>query len=106
MADAAAPQLVVLGCFDFHPDDAAAAAALMRAMTEATLREPGCAHYAFSADLAVPGRFHLSELWLDAPALDAHALTAHMAAFRAGLARLRVQSRSVTRYAVSAPSEL
>ncbi len=93
--------IIVLGQFDVAPADVPQAAQLMRAMTEATVREPGCLHYAFATDLLDPNRFQLSELWRDAAALEDHAQTPHMAAFREGLGRLRVSRRMVTRYAAS-----
>lgn len=91
-------QIVIIGRFDLHPDDAPAAAQLMQSMMNETVREQGCHHYAFSSDLATPHRFQLSELWENSEALDAHFRTAHMATFRAGMATLRVQLRTVIRY--------
>jgi quinol monooxygenase YgiN len=98
--------VIVLGQFDVDPADVSQAAALMRAMPAATVREPGCLHYAFAADLLDPNRFQLSELWRDAASLEAHAQTPHMADFRAGLARLRVRERRVRRYAAGEAGEL
>lgn len=98
--------LIVLGHFDFEPADVPLAADLMRAMTAATVRESGCLHYAFAADLLDPNRFQLSELWRDAASLDAHGQTPHMAVFRAGLTQLRVRSRAVRRYAATEAGEL
>ena len=98
--------VIVLGQYQFHPDDVEPAAALLRAMTEATLREPGCVHYAFGADVRTPHLFQLSELWQDDAALQAHFATPHMAAFRSGLAKLRVERRSVRKFEVSGGGEL
>ena len=39
----------------------------------ATLAEAGCLEYAFSADLAEPGRVRLFEIWESAEHLAAHA---------------------------------
>ena len=94
-------KIVIVGQFDIHPDDAAAAADLMKTMMIETNKERGCQHYAYSRDLTNPNRFQLSELWEDEPALAAHFQTHHMAAYRAGMKELRVVQRSVKRYDVS-----
>lgn len=90
--------IAIIGQFDVHPEDATAVGNLMRTMMIETQKEHGCLHYAFSADLATPNRFQLSELWESDDALAAHFRTAHMATFRAGLAQLRVHDRTVRRY--------
>lgn len=95
------PQIVIVGQFDIHPEDAPAAAELMRVMMNETMKEHGCHHYAYSRDLATPHRFQLSELWEDGPALEAHFRTNHMAAYRAGMSALRVETRTVSRYEVT-----
>lgn len=99
-------QIAVIGHFDFHLEDVERAAELMREVTRATVQEEGCEHYAFSRDLLNPKRFQLSELWTSLAHLDAHVQTPHIAAFRAGLAALRVEQRIVKRYPVEAPSGL
>ena len=91
-------QIVIVGQFDLEPDDAAAAAELMRVMMNATILEQGCLHYAYSRDLSEPNRFQLSELWENDASLSAHFLTDHMATYRAGMSKLRVRSRTVRRY--------
>lgn len=91
-------QIVIIGQFDLHADDVPVAAQLMQAMMNETVKEPGCHHYAFSRDLDKPFRFQLSELWEDSSALDSHFATDHMVTFRAGMSKLRVEKRTVTRY--------
>lgn len=78
----------------------------MRVMMNETIKESGCHHYAYSRDLSTPNRFQLSELWEDEGALDAHFRTDHMATYRAGMAKLRVQRRTVTRYDVTSAKNL
>jgi quinol monooxygenase YgiN len=90
--------IVVIGQFDIRPEDAPAAAELMRVMMNETIREPGCHHYAYSRDLSTPDRFQLSELWENDDALAAHFRSDHMATYRAGMSKLRVQRRTVKRY--------
>lgn len=90
--------IVILGQFDLHPDDASSAAELMTAMMNATIQEQGCLHYAYAQDLASPHRFQLSELWESDQALAAHFKAEHMATYRAGMSKLRVERRNVKRY--------
>lgn len=109
MADAiefSMSMIVVLGQFDLHPEDAEAAADLMRVMMNETVREQGCRHYAFSRDLSAPNRFQLSELWNDEDSLAAHFRADHMTTYRAGMNKLRVEKRTVTRYDVTKASDL
>lgn len=90
--------IVIVGQFDLHPEDAEAAEELMRVMMNETIKEAGCQHYAYSRDLSTPNRFQLSELWENDDALAAHFSTDHMATYRAGMSKLRVQKRTVNRY--------
>jgi quinol monooxygenase YgiN len=91
-------QIVILGQFDVHPEDAGAAEELMRIMMNETIKERGCQHYAYSRDLSTPNRFQLSELWDNDEALEAHFKTEHMATYRAGMRELRVLKRTVRRF--------
>ncbi len=70
----------------------------MLTMMNETAKEQGCLHYAFSRDLSAPHRFQLSELWDNNDSLAAHFRAGHMAVYRAGMSKLRVQSRIVRRY--------
>ena len=99
-------RIVIMGQFDLHPEDVVAAAELMRVMMNETVQEQGCHHYAYSHDLSTPNRFQLSELWEDEATLAAHFRTDHMATYRAGMSKLRVQRRTVTRYGVTNAQEL
>src|ERR1700690_496293 len=98
--------IAIIGQFDVHAEDASRVGDLMRTMMNETQKEQGCFHYAFSTDLSAPNRFHLSELWESNEALAAHFRTEHMMKFRAGLASLRIQGRTVKRYDASNPAEL
>jgi quinol monooxygenase YgiN len=95
------PQIAIIGQFDLHPEDADAAAELMRVMMTETQKENGCHHYAYSRDLATGARFQLSERWEDEAALAAHFQAAHMATYRAGMRQLRVFKRTVQRFDIS-----
>jgi quinol monooxygenase YgiN len=99
-------QIVIIGQLDLHPDDASAAAELMTVMMNETVKENGCHHYAYSRDLSTPHRFQLSELWEDDEALAGHFRAAHMATYRAGMSKLRVERRTVRRYDVTNVKDL
>lgn len=75
-------------------------------MMNETIKERGCQHYAYSRDLATPHRFQLSELWENDEALAAHFRAEHMATYRAGMSKLRVQKRAVQRYDASNVQDL
>src|SRR5580698_5506289 len=94
----ACKMIIVLGQFEFHPDDFAAVKALAAALMQETVKEDGCIKYAFAADLAHPNRLQLSECWRDDAALAAHLLTPHIHAYREKLKAIRVVSRVVKRY--------
>ena len=79
---------------------------MMRVMMNETIKEQGCHHYAYARDLSHPDRFQLSELWEDDDALTAHFGAAHMATYRAGMSKLRVQKRTVKRYHATSPKDL
>ena len=98
--------IVIVGQFDLHPEDASAAAELMRVMMEETIKEPGCQHYAYSRDLSTPDSFQVSELWENEAALEAHFRADHMAVYRVGMSKLRVQRRTVKRYDATSMREL
>ena len=51
--------IVVLGEFDFHPDDFQAAKALAAVVMSETVKEDGCIQYAFAADLVHSNRLTL-----------------------------------------------
>ncbi len=98
--------IVIIGQFDIHPDDAAAAGELMRTMMNATVKEQGCHHYAYARNLETPNRFQLSELWENDESLAAHFRAEHMATYKAGMSKLRVQMRTVRRYDATNPKDL
>lgn len=98
--------IAILGQFDIHPEDAPSAAELMLVMMNATVKENGCRHYAYSRDLSSPNRFQLSELWEDEDALAEHFRAEHMATYRAGMRQLRVEKRTVRRFDVTNSKDL
>ncbi len=57
----------------------------LAAVVCATRGEPGCLEYAAHVSAEDPHRVLFYERWQDQAALDAHNLTAHLAAFRAAV---------------------
>lgn len=98
--------IVVLGEFDFHPDDFQAAKGLAAVVMSETLKEDGCMQYAFASDLVHSNRLTLGECWRDDAALNAHFLTPHIQAFRDGLKGLRMVRRAVQRHDVTGTRDL
>jgi quinol monooxygenase YgiN len=93
--------LIIAGRFRIDPAKRDAAVAAANEMMAATLKEPGCHAYAFSADLGDPARFHLFERWESQAALEAHFATPHMARFQAALGGFGVHDFEVQKYAIS-----
>jgi quinol monooxygenase YgiN len=93
--------LIVAGEIEIDPAKREEAIAAAREMMAATRREPGCISYAFSADLADPGRFRIFEEWQSQAALDAHFTAPHMAAFSAKLGGLGVRAMRIHKYEIA-----
>lgn len=87
--------LVVTGIIEVNPDNIGPAQVATIKMMEETRKENGCRVYEFSQQVEAPHRFRVYEEWDDRPSLDAHAKTAHMAAFREALGEIGVLSRTI-----------
>ena len=64
--------IIVAGWIDFAEGDAAPYLEMRQAAIEATLEEPGCVEYTFTADPVKTGRVHLFERWETQHDLDVH----------------------------------
>lgn len=64
--------IVVAGEVDFPSQHRDAALAGARALIDMALAEPGCRHYAWTADPHMAGRAHVFEEWDSAADLQAH----------------------------------
>lgn len=98
--------IIVTGTIDLDPakrDDFIAAAEACMAATRA---EEGNEAYVFSADLADPGRFYVTELWASQEAMDTHLATEHLAAFMGAMGGLGVTGASLTKWDGATPSTL
>lgn len=65
-------KIVIAGEVDFPPENREAALSGAKALIDLALEEPGCRHYAWTADPHLPGRVHVFEEWDSAPELQAH----------------------------------
>jgi quinol monooxygenase YgiN len=70
--------IIVTGEIRVPAERMAEARAHMRAVLEATRREPGCRLYAFGEDVLDPGLIRIVERWDDWASLDAHGKTEHI----------------------------
>jgi quinol monooxygenase YgiN len=97
--------ILVTGHIDVDPAQRDAFIAACQTVQAATREEAGCEHYAFSADLDDPGRFHVSERWADDEAMNGHMASPHMAAFMGALGGL-VTGASLTKWTGATGSKL
>ena len=97
--------ILVTGIIDVDPDQREAFIAAAQAAMEPTRAEDGCEHYAFSADLDDPGRFHVSERWASEEAMTAHMASPHLAAFMGAMGGL-VRGASLTKWEGATGSKL
>ena len=71
------------------------------AMETESRKEPGCHTYAFSIDVSDPTMVRITERWESEADLEAHFTLPHMAAFRAALGQLDIQSMDAHAYEVA-----
>lgn len=90
--------VIVTGVFDLDPARRERAIAVFTDMMERTRVEEGCEHYAFSADLSDPGRFHLIEQWSSLAANEAHVQTPHFPTFLEHLGDLGITGVTITQW--------
>lgn len=98
--------IAVMADLVFPPASESQAAAALAALAIATRAEPGCRRYVVGRDVSRPGRFHLSELWDDLPALAAHFRTPHMAAFSSTARALGYAAENMQRLEIARISAL
>jgi quinol monooxygenase YgiN len=91
--------IVVTGHIRLPADSIERARPHMRAVLEATRREPGCILYAYGEDVLDPGLIRIVERWEDWASLDAHGHTPHIEAWRAALKEVGVLDRDLLAHA-------
>jgi quinol monooxygenase YgiN len=90
--------ILVTGTLDIDPANRAAFVEAVSELMAATRAEDGCEHYAFSADLADEGRFHVSERWRDQAASDSHSASAHFLGFMGRLGEFGVKGADLQKW--------
>ena len=94
--------IVVSGVIEIDGADLERALEAGREAAAATRTEPGCRTYAFYQDIETPTRVRVFEEWDDDAALKRHFEMPHFQRFREVLGTIRVYSRDIRRYEVSA----
>src|SRR5687767_11040773 len=82
------------------------ARALMPAVVEARLAEPGCRSDSYAEDVTELGLFRVTELWDSRAALSAHFETAHMETWVEQRAALGFFDRDISVYEVGAAEKV
>jgi quinol monooxygenase YgiN len=98
--------VIVTGTFDLDPELRENAIAVFTDMMERTRIEEGCEHYAFTADLSDPGRFHLIEQWTSLATNEAHVQTPHFPTFLQQLGELGITGVSITQWLGAAENKV
>lgn len=75
----------------------------MAAMIDASRAERGCLYYSYAQDVRDPHLIHVSELWTDQAALDAHMTSSHIMAWRAQWPHLGLSDRNLTLHQADNP---
>ena len=94
--------IVIAGEVDLPPEKRDAALSGARELIAAALAEPGCRHYAWSADPFDAGRVHVFEEWQDEASLTAHFHAAPYQGMLAHLSGHTILSASTRKYRVDA----
>jgi quinol monooxygenase YgiN len=95
--------LLITGTFRMTSAQLAPALPAMAAMIDASRAETGCLHYSYAQDVRDPHLIHVSELWADQAALDAHMASSHIMAWRAQWPTLGLHDRNLTLYQADHP---
>lgn len=79
----ASPQVAVIGFLRFHPERVVDVLPHVRILLEASQKEEGNIGYWAGVDVFDPGVLRISELWVDAEALQQHVKAPHIAPWHA-----------------------
>jgi quinol monooxygenase YgiN len=93
--------ILIAGTMRVPPETLATLKPHMFAMLAASRAEDGCVTYSYGEDVAEPGLIRVFEVWRDQAAIQAHANSAHMAAWRQAGAALGVHDRQFFTYEVA-----
>lgn len=98
--------VVILGTVRLPAERLADARPHMEAMVAASRAEDGCIVYAYAEDVLEPGLIRVSEVWRDQPALDRHARSEHIKAWRVAWPSLGLHDRQLIAYDAGASRPL
>lgn len=98
--------VVILGTVRLPPERLDDARRHMAAMVAASRAEDGCLEYAYADDVLDPGLIRVSEVWRDQAALDRHAASEHIKAWRAAWPTLGLHDRRLVAYEAGASRPL
>jgi quinol monooxygenase YgiN len=90
--------VIVAGTVRAPPDAIGTLRPHMDRMLAASRAEDGCITYSYAIDVQDPGLVRVFEVWRDQAALEAHARTPHMAAWRAAGAEIGLSDRRLSLY--------
>jgi quinol monooxygenase YgiN len=98
--------VVILGTVRLPPQNLDAARPVMAMMVAASRAEDGCLEYAYATDVLEPGLIRVSEVWEDQAALDRHAQSEHIKAWRSAWPELGLHDRQLVAYEAGASRPL
>lgn len=93
-------KILIAGEIDLDPRAREQALADAVPLIAAALAEPGCVHYAWTADLARPGRVHVFEEWDSEADLAAHLVGQPYLAMSGHLQKVGIKAAVTRKYRV------
>ena len=95
--------LVIIGTIRLPAERLDEARPAMQRMISGSRAEPGCIDYSYAQDVLDAGLIHVTEVWSDRAALDAHFRSPHIADWRASWAALGIGERNLMLYEAGEP---
>ena len=95
--------LVIIGTIRLPAERLDEARPAMQRMILGSRTEPGCIEYSYAQDVLDAGLIHVTEVWSDRAALDAHFRSPHIADWRASWAALGIGERNLMLYEAGEP---
>ncbi|MGX5839723.1 putative quinol monooxygenase [Mesorhizobium sp. ArgA1] len=96
--------LVIIGTIRLPPERLDEARPAMQRMISGSRAEPGCLDYSYAQDVLDAGLIHVTEVWSDREALDAHFRSPHIADWRENWAALGIGERNLKLYEAGEPN--
>ena len=95
--------LVIIGTIRLPAEKLADAKPAMQRMISGSRAGPGCIDYSYAQDVLDAGLVHVTEVWSNRAALDAHFRSPHIADWRASWATLGIGERKLMLYEAGGP---